>query len=161
LRNRPAGQGDVGREDASSARGLKRGRSTEAEEAGMDIEPSTQPEFKQRRVDAGPATPQRLQALIDAGDEAGLRALLQQAPELLNKSHPPPILQGLTPLCYASINGLEAMARCLIDCNASVEVASKGGNTPLMFACVKRPSEDRADAQGARCGFDRQKCQGE
>jgi hypothetical protein len=82
---------------------LKRGRSTEAEEAGMDIEPSTQPEFKQRRVDAGPATPQRLQALIDAGDEAGLRALLQQAPELLNKSHPPPILQGMTPLCYASI----------------------------------------------------------
>ena len=134
LRNRPAGQGDVGREDASSARGLKRGLPAETEEAGMDIEPSTEPEFKRRRVDAGPATPERLQALIDAGDEAGLRALLQQAPELLNASHPPPILQEMTPLCYAAKNGLGAMARCLIECNASVEVASKGGS-PLLFAC--------------------------
>jgi ankyrin repeat protein len=135
LRNRPAKQGDVGQEDASSARGLKRGL-PETEEAGMDIEPSPASESKRRRIDAGPATPERLQALIEAGDEAGLRALLQQAPELLNKFHPPPILQGLTPLCYAAKNGLEAMARCLIDCNASVEVASKGGS-PLMFACGK------------------------
>jgi ankyrin repeat protein len=114
---------------------LKRGHPAEAEEAGIDIEPSTQPEFKRRRVDAGPATPERLQALIDAGDEAGLRALLQQAPELLNASHPPPILQGMTPLSYAATYGLEAMARCLIDCDASLEATFQAGSTPLMFAC--------------------------
>ena len=135
LRNRPAGQGDAGREDASPERGLKRGHPAEAEEAGMDIEPSTQPEFKRRRVDAGPATPELLQALIDAGDEAGLRALLQQAPELLNASHPPPILQGMTPLSYATTYGLEAMARCLIDCDASLEATFQAGSTPLMLAC--------------------------
>ena len=163
LRNRPAQKGDVVGEDASSARGLKRGFPAEAEEAGMDIEPSTQPEFKQRRVDAGPATPERLQALIDAGDEGGLRALLQQAPELLNKSHPPPILHGMTPLCYAAYKGLEAMARCLIDCNASVEVTSRGSNTPLIFACsrghlkIARMLHERGavltakDAKGANC----------
>jgi ankyrin repeat protein len=163
LRNRPAGQGDAGREDASSERGLKRGHPAEAEEVGMDLEPSTAPTFKRRRVDAGPATPQRLQALIDAGDEAGLRALLQQAPELLNASHPPPILQEMTLLCYAATKGLEAMARCLIDCNASVEVTSRGSNTPLIFACnrghlnIARMLRERGavltakDAKGANC----------
>ena len=163
LRNRPVGQSDAGREDASSERGLKRGHPAEAEEVGMDLEPSTAPTFKRRRVDAGPATPQRLQALIDAGDEAGLRALLQQAPELLNASHPPPILQEMTPLCYAATKGLEAMARCLIDCNASVEVTSRGSNTPLIFACnrghlnIARMLRERGavltakDAKGANC----------
>ena len=43
LRNRPARQGDAGQEDASSERGLKRGLPAEAEEAGMDIESSTEP----------------------------------------------------------------------------------------------------------------------
>ena len=163
LRNRPARQGDVGQEDASSERGLKRGLPAEGEEAGMDIETSTHPAFKRRRVDADPATPQRLQALIDAGDEAGLRALLQQAPELLNASHPPPILQGMTPLSYAATKGLEAMARCLIDCNASVEVTSRGSNTPLIFACnrghlnIARMLHERGavltvkDSKGANC----------
>jgi ankyrin repeat protein len=163
LRNRPARQGDVGQEDASSERGLKRGLPAEGEEAGMDIETSTHPEFKRRRVDAGPATPERLQALIDAGDDAGLRALLQQAPELLNAFHPLPILQGMTPLSYAATKGLEAMARCLIDCNASVQVTSRGSNTPLIFACnrghlnIARMLHERGavltvkDSKGANC----------
>jgi ankyrin repeat protein len=41
----------------------------------------------------------------------------------------------MTPLSYAATYGLEAMARCLIDCDASLEATFQAGSTPLMFAC--------------------------
>lgn len=135
LRNRPAQQHEQTQEDAASERGLKRDRPAEAEAEGMDIEISTEPALKRRRSEGEAATPERLQALIDAGDESSLRALLQQAPELLDTCYPKPILEGLTPLCYAASKGLEAMVRCLLDCNASAEATPDCGKTPLMFAC--------------------------
>lgn len=101
LYNRPAGENNQGQADTASGGGLKRGRSNQGAQ-GMDIETSSEPELKQRRVEEPATTPERLKALIDAGDITSLGALLRQAPELLDaeciqpsSNHaatPPPLL---------------------------------------------------------------------
>ena len=135
LRNRPTQHDRQAEEDTASGSGLKRGRSAEADEGGMDIETSSEPAFKRRRGESAPATPELLHRLIEAADEDGMRALIQQAPQLLNECDPQSIFKGLTPLCYAAERGLEAMVRCLVDCNASVHHLSLSSMTPLMVAC--------------------------
>jgi hypothetical protein len=57
LRNRPAQHDRRAEEDTASGSGLKRGRPSEAEEEGMDIESSSEPQLKRRRGEGEAATP--------------------------------------------------------------------------------------------------------
>ncbi len=119
LRNRPAQPDEQAYEATVSGNGMKRGRPTEAEEEGMDIETSTEPVIKRRRGNGEAVTPELLQALIAAGAIADLRELLNE-----NARIDDPDQNGMTPLMYACSIGQLDIARMLRQRGANL--ASKG-----------------------------------
>lgn len=103
----------------------------------MDIETSSEPELKQRRVEEPATTPERLKALIDAGDITSLGALLRQAPELLDAEciQPSSNHAATPPLCYAASKGFEPVVRFLVESNAVLNTGSWRDLMPIAHAC--------------------------
>jgi ankyrin repeat protein len=113
LRNRPAQHDRQAEEDTASGSGLKRGRPSEAEEEGMDIESSSEPQLKRRRGEGEVVTPERLQAPVGNIDprDGRIRAI-QEVIDVISATSSGP---RMNPLCYAASRGFELVVRYLVD----------------------------------------------
>ena len=113
LRNRPAQHDRQAEEDTASGSGLKRGRPSEAEEEGMDIESSIEPQLKRRRGEGEAATPERLQALVGNMDpREGLIREMQEVRDTITTTSSDP---RMAPFYYAASRGFESVVRHLVD----------------------------------------------
>ena len=113
LRNRPAQHDRKAEEDAASGSGLKRGRPSEAEEGGMDIESSSEPQLKRRRGEREVATPERLQAPVGNIDPRD--GFIREAQEVLDAVTATSSGPRVKPLCYAASRGFELTVRYVVD----------------------------------------------
>jgi ankyrin repeat protein len=68
---------------------------------------------------------------VHDGDVRKVERLVGQNPGLLNAKG----VGELTPLTWACYEGLEGMARCLLEMGADVNLEGFGGSTPLYIAC--------------------------